>query len=345
MGETGGGGRWLSRVEDRAVPGKLGVGSVATEQAGANFQPPTNYSLQDRSTTHSTPHHPPPPTTTMDARSLHETGQQILKAFNGAAPPETLLNLLKPLEGWKAEETALRTSKIGVTVNKLRHAKDPRVAAQAIALVSKWKKELTRVPRASSPAHASSSHANGAHARASAPGSPAPRNPSAAAAAAAAAAPATFTVAPDKRTAKADAVDTAVTGDATRDACVQLIYNGLCFTSAASPADVLGAARRVEAAAFDVHQDTTPVYRQKMRSLFSNLKMKENKALRERVFSGALPADVFVRMTSEELKSDEKRKRDEEMEKENMNKAMTAEEEKAISTTYVSHNPSAQTCH
>lgn len=45
-----------------------------------------------------------------------------------------------------------------------------------------------------------------------------------------------------------------------------------------------------------------------------------------------------VTMTSDELKSEEKRQQDAALEKENMNKAMTAQEEKAISTTYV--NPS-----
>lgn len=39
-------------------------------------------------------------------------------------------------------------------------------------------------------------------------------------------------------------------------------------------------------------------------------------------------------MSSDELKSEEKRAQDAALEKENMNKAMTAQEEKAISTTY-----------
>lgn len=44
---------------------------------------------------------------------------------------------------------------------------------------------------------------------------------------------------------------------------------------------------------------------------------------------------MTVAMTTEELKSAEKRAQDEALEKENMNKAMTAQEEKAISETYV----------
>lgn len=50
-------------------------------------------------------------------------------------------------------------------------------------------------------------------------------------------------------------------------------------------------------------------------------------------------------MSSDELKSEEKRAEDAALEKENMNKAMTAQEEKAISTTYVSSSPSPSNLH
>lgn len=52
---------------------------------------------------------------------------------------------------------------------------------------------------------------------------------------------------------------------------------------------------------------------------------------------------LTVTMSSDELKSAEKRAEDALLEKENMNKAMTAQEVKAISTTYVSTN-SKQPC-
>jgi transcription elongation factor S-II len=136
-------------------------------------------------------------------------------------------------------------------------------------------------------------------------------------------------------------VDTKVTGNATRDGCLQLIYNGLSFMSEEAPADILDVARDVEQAAYNAYKpETSATYKSKMRSLHLNLKMKNSTALRRDVFSRTIPPEKFVAMTSDELKSEDKKKSDEKLEKENMNKAMTAQEEKAISTTYVSPLPS-----
>lgn len=69
-----------------------------------------------------------------------------------------------------------------------------------------------------------------------------------------------------------------------------------------------------------------------MRSLYQNLKNKANPQLRERVLKGEITAAKLVVMTHDELKSAERKKEDELMMKENMRTAMTAQEEKAIST-------------
>jgi transcription elongation factor S-II len=114
------------------------------------------------------------------------------------------------------------------------------------------------------------------------------------------------------------------------------------------------AARSVELAAYNAFQpETSTTYKQKMRSLFQNLKIKNNEQLRTDVYNGTINPDKFgkhasnnnlekhilmtnpVNMTLDELKSAEKRAADAAMEKENMRVAMTATEQKAISTTYV----------
>jgi transcription elongation factor S-II len=51
-----------------------------------------------------------------------------------------------------------------------------------------------------------------------------------------------------------------------------------------------------------------------------------------RVLSGEISAATFVVMSSEDLKSDERRAEDEKLKKENMDKAMVAQEERSIST-------------
>jgi transcription elongation factor S-II len=267
---------------------------------------------------------------TMDAKQLHENGKQLAKAYEAGDPSSTILTLMAPLEKWTATEDLLRSSKIGVVVAKLRTSKDPKIASTASQLVNKWKAAVKKRPgsaAAASPAPAAKA-ANGVNGR-SATNSPAPVKKDIA--------PKKYSVAPEKRNAKEDKVDTAVTGNQVRDGCITLIYNGLCFLSEESPDDILAVSQRVEAAAFKEYQpETSTTYKQKMRSLHLNLKMKQNTALRRDVFIGTITPPSFVTMTSDELKNEDKRKEDAALKKENMNKAMTAVEEKAISTTYVS---------
>ncbi len=269
-------------------------------------------------------------TTTMDVKQLQETSRQISKAFDGGDPSSTLLALLSPLEKWKATEDSLRQSKIGIVVGKLRSSKDPKVASLATQLVHRWKAEVNKKKSAAG-GGTPGKGVNGDIG--SGRNSPAPKKE--------VAAPKKFSVAPDKRNVKADGVDTAVTKDSARDGCITLIYNGLAFMSEEAPSDILSVSRAIELAAYEAHgSETSGTYKQKMRSLHLNLKMKQNSTLRRDVFNGSIDPKRFASMTSEELKSEDQRRKDAELEKENMSKAMTAQEEKAVSTTYVpSQNP------
>lgn len=140
------------------------------------------------------------------------------------------------------------------------------------------------------------------------------------------------TVPPDKRSWKADGVDVAVNGSKTRDGCVGLIYDGLCLNSTEAPRVILAKAVSVETAAYKfLGPETKEQYRTKIRSLFQNLRNKANPGLRVRVLGDEVTADQFVRMTHEELKSDEQREKDRKIEKENMDKAMVAKAERSIS--------------
>jgi transcription elongation factor S-II len=62
------------------------------------------------------------------------------------------------------------------------------------------------------------------------------------------------------------------------------------------------------------------------------LKNKSNPQLRARVLSGEIPPSRFVVMTHDELKSAERKAEDEKLMKENMDKAMVAQEERSISS-------------
>jgi hypothetical protein len=78
----------------------------------------------------------------LDAKELQQIGRQILKAAESGDPASTVLDLLKPLENFRATEDLLRQSKIGIAITKLRQNKDPKVAETASKLVNRWKQEV-----------------------------------------------------------------------------------------------------------------------------------------------------------------------------------------------------------
>jgi transcription elongation factor S-II len=159
-------------------------------------------------------------------------------------------------------------------------------------------------------------------------------------------------VPPLLRTKDKDGVDCKRTDDPVRNNCIGLMYNGLCYNSeeckysitstwhgpntplsVLAPSLVLRRAIDVENAAFaNFGQTTSTEYKNKLRSLYQNLKHKSNPQLRVRVLSAEISAERLVVMTHKELASPERRAEDEKMQEENMNKAMVAQGEKSIST-------------
>lgn len=143
---------------------------------------------------------------------------------------------------------------------------------------------------------------------------------------------------PETRKFTTDKVDINRTGSKIRDNCIGLLYNGLAYRSRESEENVVIRAVEVEAAAHRVYKGETKEYREKIRSLFQNLKAKSNAELGRNVMSGAVPADKFVVMTSQELMSAEQRKTDAEYELENLRKAQAPVSEKSISDTFECSN-------
>jgi len=115
------------------------------------------------------------------------------------------------------------------------------------------------------------------------------------------------------------------------------MYDGLCLGSEMPAHQILDIAKQVESAALSLPgvnaSPASPIYRDKIRSLFQNLKNKSNPQLRTRVLSGEISPPRFVRMTHAELKSKQQREVEEAIKKENMNNAMVAQEEYSVSHT------------
>ncbi|KAL3958857.1 hypothetical protein ACCO45_007019 [Purpureocillium lilacinum] len=236
----------------------------------------------------------------MDQRELESRVKALNKSVAANEPPESAIKLLDSLKNDAAPtEEMLRATRAGIIVGKLRSNANKEIARAASELVIKWKKLVEQ--EKNSKLHKSK-------------GSPAP---------APASLKKTFTGDPEKRKYDTDGVDIKRTDSNVRNQCIGLMYNGLAYRSTESGSDVIAKAIAVEHAIFVAFKED-PL-------LFSNLKTKSNKELGPRVMSGDISPDKFAVMTDEELKSEDQRKKDIELEKENMKKAQVPMAEKSIS--------------
>lgn len=167
----------------------------------------------------------------MDAKAIEDQGKQLAKASSEGDPPATLIALLEPLKSWTASEKLLRQTKIGIQVNKLRQNKDASVARAAAGLVNKWKQDVKKPASAASATGGGSTPDGLKKSTINGTASPARTATPKQEVAAEKKNKSKFAGAPEKRSTVADGVDTAVTGNATRDACVKLMYDGLAFMS------------------------------------------------------------------------------------------------------------------
>ena len=260
----------------------------------------------------------------MEAKEVIEKSKALQKATAAGEAPSNILRILNELKiGVKASEDLLRSTKIGVIVNRSKQSKDAEVARAASEIVKKWRDDIQKAKGVASPAR-KASPAAGTDGRPGSNGvkiSPTSNSdkPS---------------VPPDQRDFKKDGVKVNRTNQEVRDRCIGLFYNGLCFQSTASPISVLEVAVAVEKAAFDAFgPESSATYTSKNRSLFMNLKNKSNPGLRQSVMNGAIAPERFVNMTNDELKSAERRKEDLKLVKENLKDSQVPQAEKSISSS------------
>lgn len=248
----------------------------------------------------------------MDDRELASRIRTLAKAVT-AEPPSTVITLLEELKkDALPTEEQLRSTKAGVTIGRLRSHANRDIARVASEIVSKWKKNVDAAKEAKKKLESTPKST----------ASPAPQSSSY---------NKPYEGDTEKRHFKTDKVDINRTGNQTRDNSIGLLYNGLAYRRTESIEEILSRATEVENACFKAYKGETPEYRTKLRSLFTSLKRKDNRALGRRVLSREITADRFVVMTDKELASEEQRAKDEELEKENMKKAQVPMGERSIS--------------
>ncbi|KAG9784239.1 transcription elongation factor, partial [Aureobasidium melanogenum] len=265
----------------------------------------------------------------MDRREILSKGSAIQKAIAAKEPSENILTILRDLKAnVRPSEDLLRSTGIGKIVNKVKGipGMDPQVAQLASEIISRWRHIVNEQKLASGTSTPVGARSNGTSSPAPKANTPTPK----------AASPAG--VAPDKRNWKADKVPRDdLTNDTARNNCIGLMYDGLCLGSDLPMKQILDLAKQIESAALNLPEakgsSSSPVYKDKIRSLYQNLKNKSNPGLRKRILSGEVTAVRFVSMTHEEMKSKQQREEEIKIAKENMNNAMVAQEEKSVSTS------------
>ncbi|RKF61432.1 Transcription elongation factor S-II [Erysiphe neolycopersici] len=242
----------------------------------------------------------------MDSREVERNIKALQKAVTEKEPVSVTINILEILKkDVVPTEELLRTTKAGIIISKLKASSSKEVARLAAEIVSKWKRIIQSKPKISVVPKIAS---------------PAPN-----------AEPKAFRGDSSKRRWENEKVDVKRTGIPSRDACIGLLYNGLCFMSEESPNRIIAKALEVEKAAFEHFGGDTGEYRAKIRSLFQNLKAVSNRELGQKVMSGDITSSKFVSMSHDELKSSQRRQEDEKILKENMKKAQVPMAEKSIS--------------
>ena len=281
--------------------------------------------------------------TPLDERSILRIGADLTKALaDPSISPSTYSAYLSQLRtGVVISEKLLRDTRIGSIVQKIsrddKNVKDAGVRKEAGDLVTKWKKDVSRV-KGSSP------KPSGTAAGAAAGTAAAPKNGEVkkengvdgegmkGVEATSGANEKWKSLKPGDRTADKDGTNWRVTANQARDGCLKLMYDGLVKDSTLPPSTILSVARAIESAVYAAFApETSTTYKTKIRSLFSNLKSGPHLRDGLLISPPTLTPERIVKMTPEELKSPEQAARDNKLMSENENNAKVGQESKAIS--------------
>jgi len=255
--------------------------------------------------------------------------RKLAKELQHASTTQEIVGILLILKkDTVVTESLLRESKVGLAVGKLRAHDTKEVADLAKELVKKWKTDVER----------EKAHHGGSKKVSSTLATKPPPARKASIAESTGTPPITPTASSSSaslnkgqaRSTKVDGVNIEITGDKTRDKCIELIYDALSFDSGAPVDLILKRARAIEETVLADHKhETDKDYKGKIRSLFLNLKDKNNPGLRESVVSGDIQVAKFCKMSSQDMASEERKAADKKIQEENLHKSLGAEERQA----------------
>lgn len=276
----------------------------------------------------------------MDEREIRSKGEALTKVIAGREPAGNALAILKELQkGVKPTEDLLRKTQIGKVINKVKGIQgvDPAIPQLAAQIISQWRTQIgkpapasnrgTSTPNGNASPLPQSQSQSQTQSKTLAPSQSSPSSTN----------PKLPTGVPlDKRTWKTDSINKgSLTGEPARNNSIGLLYDGLVTGSDLPAAKVLEKARAVESAIMKLPETngshTSDAYKEKVRTLYQNLKNKANPELRQRILNGKTTPERFVTMTHDEMKSEKQKEEEDKIRKENLNNSMVPQEEKSMS--------------
>ncbi|CAG7724825.1 unnamed protein product [Allacma fusca] len=247
--------------------------------------------------------------------------QKLEKMTSEGADQSKGLEYLKTLRDLPMNLEILTTTRVGMTVNKLRKAsKDKEVIGLAKTLIRKWKKYLPENEGKDSPTNNSSSGKNEARKNDSDGEGPATKKAKV----------------EKESTSKPISNSSSLKGNASfppcnttdsvrlkcREMLLQAITGDGVFPDGSNDPQML--AERLEEEIFKEFNNTEMKYKNRIRSRFSNLKDVKNPNLRINYLQGSVSAVRLAKMTAEEMASDEMKNVREKFMKEGINDSQLA---------------------
>lgn len=229
--------------------------------------------------------------------------KSLEKIISGKKEMENAADLIEALSKLPITIEILTKTRIGMTINDLRKkTDDEKLSKKAKSLIKDWKNLLESKPSSSKTRKVDNGRNQDFKLRST--DSPSISNGN-------------VNGVDPKTSNNISTTEIKKNPDECRQKCIEMLENALRILDLPDGThDPCSLAVRIESKLFEFHHGTTDKYRAAVRSRVFNLRDKKNLALRENVLTGAVNPENFALMTSEEMASDEMKKKREEFTKE-----------------------------
>ncbi|CAG8583757.1 9859_t:CDS:2 [Racocetra persica] len=260
----------------------------------------------------------------MNADEIVRLKKSLTKALESGST-NNVLDILNRLKENSPTKEVLKKTEIGMIIGKQRLHPNPEVAKLAKEIVKKWKDAVSPSKvNDTSNGNATPGQSSMVNGKPS-PGKPKRENTQDSSSSSPPNTPSSIDSEKRERSFDRDRPPYKSTNISARDKCVKMLYDSMVFDSCADSDIILLRAITIEKTVFDQFgRQVIDKYRDKLRGLISNLRDKKNPGLRKRIVDGELQAEAFCTMSKEDMASEEKKARDNEIRQENLFKALGA---------------------